>query len=258
MTFSEKQRDSIDEIDGYESQNDVALETNGLVVSYGRGPHILKRASVSFHEHEITCIIGPNGAGKSTLLKAIFGISVRINEGGITFYDEDITHYNSGKILRKGISFVPQGQANFPAMTVRENLEMGAFVKKNGDLKQDIDQLLDRFPILREKQHKMVGNLSGGQQQIMEMARALLLSPKLMLLDEPSLGLAPKIRATVFEEIKRIYKEGTTIALVEQNASAALKIADHAIVLELGRKRFEGTGEEIKSNEKIRKLYLGG
>jgi len=234
----------------------VALEIRGMFASYG-GPDILKDVSVSFRERQISCIIGPNGAGKSTLLRGIFGAKVKIKQGNVAFYGKDITNWRSEEVLRLGILFIPQGHSNFPAMTVRENLEMGAFIRTDKNLEGDIESILDRFPVLRERQNEMAGNLSGGQQKIMEIARASLLYPKVMLMDEPSLGLAPQIRHLVFEEVKKL-KEDLTIILVEQNAKAALEVSDHAIVLELGKKRFEGTGKEIMSNEKVKKLYLGG
>lgn len=236
--------------------NIVAIQIKDLVANYG-GPNILKGISVNFYEQEIACIIGPNGAGKSTLLRAIFHTKVKIKQGGVSFYGRNIIGYRPEELLKIGISFLPQGHSIFPAMTVRENLEMGAFIRKDKDVKQDIDEILDRFPLLKEKESKMAGDLSGGQQKMLEMGRALLLRPQVMLLDEPSLGLAPQIRHEVFEEIKRL-GQNLTVILVEQNAKMALEISDHAIVLELGKKRFEGTGKEIISNEKVKKLYLGG
>jgi len=234
----------------------VAIGVKNVVASYG-GPDIIKGISINFYEREIACIIGPNGAGKSTLLRTIFNTKVKIKQGSVIFYGEDITGWTPEELLKIGISFLPQGQSIFPAMTVRENLEMGAFIRNDKNVKRDIDEMLDRFPILKEKENEMAGNLSGGQQKILEMARSLLLHPRVMLLDEPSLGLAPQMRHLVFGEIKKL-KANLTVILVEQNAKMALEISDHAIVLELGKKRFEGTGKEIMFNEKVKKLYLGG
>lgn len=217
---------------------------------------VLKGVSFTVQHGEIVCLIGPNGAGKSTLLKTIFGL-VSLWDGRITFQGEDISRKRPDQILRKGISLVPQGRCNFPEMTVRENLEMGAYIRKDKRIPKDIDGVMERFPILESKQKELAGNLSGGQQQILEMASSLLLDPKIVLLDEPSLGLSPLIVAQVFEIIQRINSEGRTIIMVEQNAKQALQIAHHAIVLELGRKRLEGTGQEILKNEEVKHAYLG-
>ena len=161
-------------------------------------------------------------------------------------------------MLKRGLSYVPQGRYNFPAMSVRENLDLGAFTRNDEKIENDIEGVMDKFPVLREKANEMAGNLSGGEQQVLEMGRVLLLHPRLMLLDEPSLGLAPKTTEIVFEKIREINSDGVAILIVEQNAKRALAISHHAIVLELGRKRFEGTGEEIMHNEQVKRLYLGG
>ena len=232
------------------------LELMDYVTGYGE-IDIIRGVSVGIKRHEIACVIGPNGAGKSTLFKGIFGL-LRARHGSIRFDGSDITNLAPSEILRKGLSLVPQGRCNFPAMTVRENLEMGAFIRNDGNVPGDIERIMDKFPVLRKKANEMAGNLSGGEQQILEMGRALLLHPKLILLDEPSLGLAPKTTELVFEKISDINADGTTILIVEQNARRALSISHHAIVLELGKKRFEGTGEEIMHNEQVKRLYLGG
>ena len=163
-----------------------------------------------------------------------------------------------GQFLKGGLSYVQKGGVTYPAMTVTENLEMGAFSRNDADVRRDIEGVMEKFPVLRQKAGAMAGNLSGGEQQILEMGMALLLRPKLLLLDEPSLGLAPRTTGLVFEKIQEINADGTTILIVEQNAKRALAISHHAIVLELGKKRFEGTGEEIMQNEQVRRLYLGG
>ncbi len=236
--------------------DDVILEIRDYVTGYGE-IDIIRGVSVQIRRHEIACIIGPNGAGKSTLFKGIFGL-IKARKGSNHFDGSDITNLPSGEILKKGLSYVPQGRCNFPAMTVRENLEMGAFTRNDDKVESDIEEVMVKFPVLREKADEMAGNLSGGEQQILEMGRALLLHPKLILLDEPSLGLAPRTTETVFEKINDINADGTTILIVEQNAKRALSISHHAIVLELGQKRFEGTGEEIMHNQQVKRLYLGG
>jgi len=236
--------------------DDIILELRDYVTGYGE-IDIIRGVSVGIKRHEIACVIGPNGAGKSTLFKGIFGL-LKTRHGRILFDGLEITHIAPSQVLRKGLSLVPQGRCNFPAMTVRENLEMGAFIRNDEKVESDIEEVMEKFPILREKANMMAGNLSGGEQQILEMGRALLLRPKLIMLDEPSLGLSPKTTELVFEKITDINADGTTILIVEQNAKRALSISHHAIVLELGKKRFEGSGEEIMHNEQVKRLYLGG
>jgi branched-chain amino acid transport system ATP-binding protein len=231
------------------------LQVEEIQCGYGE-IEVLRGVSFSVRPGEIVCLIGPNGAGKSTLLKTIFGL-VTLWDGRIIFQGEDISHKRPDQILRKGISVVPQGRCNFPEMTVRENLEMGAYIRKDKRVQKDITDVMARFPVLESKQKELAGNLSGGEQQILEMGSALLLDPKIVLLDEPSLGLSPLMVAQVFETIQRINSEGRTIIMVEQNAKQALQIAHHGIVLELGRKRLEGTGQEILKNEEVKHAYLG-
>jgi ABC-type branched-subunit amino acid transport system ATPase component len=237
-------------------RSDPVLEVSDYVTGYGESD-IVRGVSFHIRRREIACIIGPNGAGKSTLLRGIFGL-LKARAGRIRFDGADITALPSGERLRKGLSYVPQGRCNFPAMTVRENLEMGAFIRNDAGVPRDIEEVMDKFPLLRAKARQMAGSLSGGEQQLLEMGRALLLRPTLVLLDEPSLGLAPRTTALVFEKIRDINDDGTTVVIVEQNARRALAISRHAIVLELGQKRFEGTGEEIAQNEQVKQLYLGG
>ena len=236
--------------------SDAVLEVSDYVTGYGESD-IVRGVSFGVRPGEIACIIGPNGAGKSTLLRGIFGL-LPARGGRIRFAGADITALPPGARLRRGLSYVPQGRCNFPAMTVRENLEMGAFIRNDADVGRDIEAVMDKFPLLREKARAMAGSLSGGEQQILEMGRALLLRPTLVLLDEPSLGLAPRMTGLVFEKIRDINRDGTTVVIVEQNARRALAISGQAIVLELGQKRFEGTGEEIARNEQVKQLYLGG
>lgn len=241
---------------GVKFMDDVILDIRDYVTGYNE-IDIIKGVSVQIKRHEIACVIGPNGAGKSTLFKGVFGL-LKARRGRNHFEGSDITNLSPGEILKRGLSYVPQGRCNFPAMTVRENLEMGAFTRTDDRVAGDIGEVMEKFLVLREKQNEMAGNLSGGEQQILEMGRALLLHPQLIMLDEPSLGLAPKATELVFEKINEINTDGTTILIVEQNAKRALAISHHAIVLELGKKRFEGTGEEIMHNDQVKRLYLGG
>ncbi|RLF96573.1 ABC transporter ATP-binding protein [Thermococci archaeon] len=235
----------------------IILQVENVVSGYIDEIDIIRGTSFNVYESEILSIIGPNGAGKSTMLKTIFGI-LKTKSGSIIFNGKNITKMNYIERLKMGISFVPQGRCNFPMMTVKENLEMGAFIRDDNNVQRDIEKIMDRFPILKEKKNELAGNLSGGQQQILEMGIALTLNPKILLVDEPTLGLAPKIVSKIFEEILNIREMGCTIIMVEQNARKALSISDHAVVLELGKKRFEGTGNEIANSEEVKKLYLGG
>lgn len=224
----------------------------------GYGPiEVLKGVSVAVKRGEILSIIGANGAGKSTLLKTVFGL-VRARQGSILLDGEDITNKRPTDLLRLGVSYVPQGRCNFPAMTVQENLEMGAYIRTDKEVATDIENMFERFPILKDRRKVMAGNLSGGEQQILEMSMALLLNPKLIMIDEPSLGLAPQLVEMAFGAIQRVNSDGTTVMMVEQNARKALSISDHAVVLVLGRTGFEGTGEEIANNQEVKRHYLGG
>jgi branched-chain amino acid transport system ATP-binding protein len=240
---------------GDSTKGKIILHAEKITSGYGE-IEVLRDISFFVLQGEIVCLIGPNGAGKSTLLKTIFGL-VPPWEGKMLFQGEDISRKRPDEILRMGISIVPQGRCNFPEMTVRENLEMGAYIRKDQMIRQDIEEVLIKFPVLRSKQRELAGNLSGGEQQVLEMASSLLLNPKIILLDEPSLGLSPIMVSKVFETILQINQEGRTIIMVEQNAKQALQIAHHAIVLELGRKRLEGTGREMLNNDDVKKSYLG-
>ena len=232
------------------------LELAEVWAGYGE-VEVLRGVSLEVRADEIVCIIGANGAGKSTLLKTIFGM-VRPQSGSIRFAGREIAGLSSVGILRRGLSYVPQGRCNFPAMSVEENLEMGAYVRDDPDVPRDIEATMVRFPMLWEKRRALAGTLSGGQQQILEMAAALLLHPKLLLIDEPSLGLDPRMVEAVFETILAINREGTTVLMVEQNAKKGLSVSHHAFVLELGRNRFEGTGQDLLENPEVRQHYLGG
>jgi branched-chain amino acid transport system ATP-binding protein len=218
---------------------------------------VLRGVSLRVERGHIVSIIGANGAGKSTLLRTVFGM-VRPHAGSIVFSSKDITGARPTEVLRNGIGYVPQGRCNFPAMSVHENLEMGAYLRDDARVAGDIEATIARFPMLGDKRRAPAGTLSGGQQQILEMAMALLLHPRLLLVDEPSLGLDPKMVEQVFQTIVRINEEGTTVLMVEQNAKKALGVSHRAFVLELGRNRFEGTGQDLLDDPEVRQHYLGG
>ena len=218
---------------------------------------VLRGVSVAVNGGEIVSIIGANGAGKSTLLRTVFGM-VRARAGSIRFNGEEIAGRPSVDILKRGIGYVPQGRCNFPAMSVQENLEMGAYLRRDERIGADIDAVLTRFPVLAAKRRDPAGTLSGGQQQILEMAISLLLHPRLLLVDEPSLGLDPRMVELVFDTIVTINREGTAILMVEQNARKALSVSHRGFVLELGRNRFEGTGQQLLDDPDVRQHYLGG
>jgi len=232
------------------------LDVRDLTVAYG--PVVaLRDVSITIDEGEIVAVIGANGAGKSTLLRTVFGM-VTPRDGSIRFAGEEIARRPPTEVLKRGLGYVPQGRCNFPAMSVEENLEMGAYLRRDARVRDDIDALLARFPMLGAKRRDPAGTLSGGQQQILEMAIALLLHPRLLMVDEPSLGLDPRMVEVVFETILAINREGTTILMVEQNARKALSVSHRGFVLELGRNRFEGTGQELLDNPDVRQHYLGG
>ncbi|HEY7870530.1 MAG TPA: ABC transporter ATP-binding protein [Methylomirabilota bacterium] len=218
---------------------------------------VLRGVSADVRAEEIVSIIGANGAGKSTLLRTVFGM-VSPSRGRIRLAGEDIAGLDPVSVLRRGCSYVPQGRCNFPAMSVEENLEMGAYTRTDGDVRRDIEQMLERFAVLGEKRRSLAGTLSGGQQQILEIAIALLLHPRLLLIDEPSLGLDPRMVEAVFSTIVAINRAGTAVLMVEQNAKQALAISHRGFVLELGRNRFEGTGRALLENPEVRAHYLGG
>ncbi len=234
------------------------LEVKGLVAGYDEGPAILNGAELSVQPGKVHCIIGPNGAGKSTLLKAIVGM-LRIREGEVRFKGESLKGLRPDQTLRSGICFVPQERALFPKMTVRENLRMGGFsLPDKSDLEKRIDRIEERFPILGERRDQHAGTMSGGQQQTLAMARTMILRPEIVMLDEPSLGLAPKIVREVFDIVRIMAEEGITILLVEQNALLGLKYADWGVVLDLGRTLFEGPADGVLNDPRIQELYLGG
>ena len=234
----------------------MLLEVKNLTVYYDA---VLALDGVSFHieEGEIVAIIGPNGAGKSTSLKAICGL-VKPKAGEILFRGESINGKEPYQLVGKGICLVPEGRRVFPSMTVLENLEMGAFTRKDKkDIHKDIEKVFYLFPILKERRGQRAGTLSSGEQQMLAIGRALMMRPKLLLLDEPSLGLSPNYVEILFEKIKEINKSGTTILLVEQNARMALEYADRGYVFELGRIAFEDRAHRLLENDTIRKAFLG-
>jgi ABC-type branched-subunit amino acid transport system ATPase component len=232
------------------------LELQAVVAGYEE-VEVLRGVSLAVGEGEIVSIIGANGAGKSTLLRTVFGM-VAPRAGTIRFAGDEIAGRPSMEVLRRGLGYVPQGRCNFPAMSVEENLEMGAYLRRDPRVRDDVEALLARFPMLGAKRRDPAGTLSGGQQQILEMAIALLLKPRLLMVDEPSLGLDPRMVEIVFDTILAINREGTTILMVEQNAKKALSVSHRGVVLELGRNRFEGTGRELLDNPDVRRHYLGG
>ena len=232
------------------------LEVDDIHAGYGK-LEILRGVSLRVESGQVVSIIGPNGAGKSTVFKTLFGL-LPVRQGRVRFDGEDVTNRMPADLLRRGMTYVPQGRNVFPLMTVDENLRLGAYIRpRSVELEREVDRVYETFPMLRDARGKRAAELSGGQQQMLEMGRALLLRPRLMLLDEPTLGLAPLVFREIFRIIADLRRAGQTILMVEQNASKALEISDYAYVLELGRNRFDGSGEAIRSDERIRRLYLG-
>lgn len=232
------------------------LHIRDLHTYYGH-VHALRGVSIDIEEGEIVTLIGSNGAGKSTLLNTISGL-VPQTSGTIEFLGEDIGSKSSEEIVRIGIAQAPEGRRVFPRSSVQDNLEMGAYIRKDASkVHEDIAAMMDRFPILRERRNQMAGTLSGGEQQMLTIARALMARPKLLMLDEPSLGLMPTIVQDIFRLIREIHSDGTTILLVEQNARKALAVADKAYVLETGEVVLQGPAEELQRSDQVRKAYLG-
>lgn len=232
------------------------LKINNLHVYYG-GIHAIKGISIEVPENKIITLIGANGAGKSTTLRAICSL-VPAHEGQIFFNGEDITKLKTTEIVKRGITLVPEGRRVFPDLTVVENLKLGAYLRKDKtSINEDIRYIYELFPRLKEREWQLAGTLSGGEQQMLAIGRAIMSRPKLLMMDEPSLGLAPLIVQDVFNIIKEIYKDGMTILLIEQNAVAALQIADYGYVLETGSIVLEGPGKELLDNEDVKKAYLG-
>ena len=230
------------------------LYIKDLKVSYG-GIEAIKGISLNVEKGEIVTLIGANGAGKSTTLRAISGL-VPLREGTITYDGQVISGQSPQKIVSEGIGMVPEGRRVFPNLTVLENLKVGAYLRKD-DLTPDIDHVYQLFPRLKERSWQMAGTLSGGEQQMLAVGRAMMMRPKLMMMDEPSLGLAPLVIRDIFKIIETLHDEGITILLVEQNANAALRIADSAYVLETGSITMHGTGKELLDNPQVKEAYLG-
>jgi branched-chain amino acid transport system ATP-binding protein len=231
------------------------LKVDDIHVYYG-AIHAIKGVSFEVKEGEIVALIGANGAGKSTILKTVSGL-LHPRSGSVSFMGKDITHTDAYKLVQHGLAHVPEGRRIFLQMSVQDNLEMGAFTRKNVD-KADLEMVYGLFPRLKERRNQIAGTLSGGEQQMLAMSRALMSHPKLIMLDEPSMGLAPILVDQIFDMVLELHKTGTTILLVEQNASKALQIADRAYVLETGNVTLSGTGTELALSDDVRKAYLGG
>jgi branched-chain amino acid transport system ATP-binding protein len=233
------------------------LELKNVSASYGR-IQILFDVSLHVEEREVVCVIGPNGAGKSTCFKAIMGF-INHQGGEIRFNGSSVVGSRPDQVLAMGLGYVPQGRIVFNQMTVRENLEMGGYLERNKKrLREAMEHVFTLFPRLAERQKQRAGTMSGGEQQMLAMGRALMTRPRMLMLDEPSLGLSPRFVDEVFDRIVALAKENLTIMLVEQNAARALEISHRGYVLELGRNRFEGKGDELLANPDVRRMYLGG
>lgn len=231
------------------------LKVTNIETFYGK-IQALKGISLDVEEGKIVTLLGANGAGKTTTMKSIAGL-LKPQSGKIEFLGEDVTGLRPDQLLKKGISLVPEGRAILGSMSVMENLEMGAYQRNDNEIAKDIENVMDHFPILRERKDQLGGTLSGGQQQMLAIARALLARPKLLLLDEPSMGLAPLIVADIFKIIKEIKDEGTTVLLVEQNAKQALKIADYGYVMETGKIIINGKASDLLEDPRVVEAYLG-
>ncbi len=234
--------------------SETILSISDLKVNYG-GIEAVKGISFDVEEGSIVTLIGANGAGKSSTLRTIAGL-VKPAGGKIVFRGDDITNYDTNVIVRKGITLVPEGRRLFPDLTVQENLRVGAYLRSD-DISADFQWVYDLFPRLKERTWQPGGTLSGGEQQMLAVARALMSRPKLIMMDEPSLGLAPLVVRGIFDIIREINAQGVTVLLIEQNANMALKVADYAYVLETGRIGLSGTGKELLTNDDVRKAYLG-
>lgn len=232
------------------------LKVDNINVYYG-AIHAIKNVSFQVNEGEIVTLIGANGAGKSTILKTISGL-LHTKTGSVSFQDHNLKSAPPHKIVEMGIAHVPEGRRVFSRMSVEENLEMGAFTQPNDSVNAAIEHVYERFPRLKERRKQVAGTLSGGEQQMLAMGRAMMSEPKLLMLDEPSMGLAPLLVEQIFDIIRQLHADGTTILLVEQNAQAALAVADRGYVLETGRIVTEGTGTALLESDTIRKAYLGG
>jgi branched-chain amino acid transport system ATP-binding protein len=233
----------------------TTLAIEGLRAGYGK-VEVLRDVALAVAQGQIVALIGANGAGKTTLLKTISGL-IRVAAGAIVFAGEDIAHRPAHKIVALGISHVPEGRAILRRMSVLENLRMGAYVRRDAEVEADIAAVLARFPALAERRHQLAGTLSGGEQQMLAIGRALVARPRLLLMDEPSLGLAPKLVTGIFHTLRQLREEGKTILLVEQNARQALQVADYAYVMERGRVVLAGTGASLLEEPEVQRTYLG-
>ena len=232
------------------------LKVDNINVYYG-AIHAIKGISFHVDEGEVVTLIGANGAGKSTTLQTISGL-LRSRTGSVEFMGENISRLPPHKIVERGLAQVPEGRRIFLQMTVQENLEMGAYTRRDGSQAAELEKVFDQFPRLAERRKQIAGTLSGGEQQMLAIGRALMSQPKLLMLDEPSMGLAPILVEQIFDIIRRLHEKGTTILLVEQNAQMALSVADRAYVLETGSISLSGTGAELLESDEVRKAYLGG
>ena len=233
------------------------LTISGLFAGYGSGD-VLRGVNLTVEAGSVTCVVGPNGAGKSTLLKIVSGL-LRPRTGSVTFRGAEVGGASPRKILQSGIVQVMQSRNLFPELTVKENVELGGFLLRDaGEVRTRMAAVAEQFPIVAERASDRAGQLSGGQQRMVEFARALMLDPALVVLDEPSMGLEPRAAAFMYDSIKQMRDNGRTILLVEQNVRVGLGMADHGVVMETGRVRLEGTGAEILANPQMRALYLGG
>lgn len=231
------------------------LEVEDLVSGYSE-VMILNDVSIHCGDNEIVSIIGPNGAGKSTLMKSIFGL-ISVKQGSVAFDGRSIIGMRPNQLVKLGMSYVPQEKNVFPSLTVEENLQMGAFIR-NDDLTGSMDRVFELFPFIADKRKSVSGTLSGGGRQMLALGRALMLEPRLLLLDEPSAGLAPLVRDEIFEKVMEIRQSGVAILMVEQNAKKALGMSDRGYVLVMGKNRYEDTGEALLANPEVGRLYLGG
>ena len=233
----------------------MLLEVKGLEVGYG-GIRAVKGIDLEVRERELVCLIGTNGAGKSTTLRAICGL-LRAHEGSVRYAGDDIAGTPVHELPRKGLVMVPEGRGIFAQLTVEENLAMGAFTRNDGDVERDLERRYETFPRLKERRAQTAGTLSGGEQQMLAIGRALMARPRLLLLDEPSMGLAPRLVGKIFEIVREIASQGVTILLVEQNAKLALEVASRGYVMESGKLSLAGSSESLLADPKVREAYLG-
>jgi len=232
------------------------LSVNDLVAGYG-ATEVLHGVSFEIRAGQIVTLIGANGAGKTTTLRSLFGLT-KVHKGSIVLFGEELIGRSAYTIAQRGLGFVPQERNIFPTLSVRENLEMGGYLLKSAELGARIQYITNFLPVLKDRMNQQAGTLSGGERRMLAIGRALIAKPKLLMLDEPSLGLAPKVVDSVFERVNAIHEDGVGILIVEQNARRALGIANHGYVLELGQVRFEGSGRDLLNDPNVQKAYLGG